>query len=117
MPDPRYRSVREVEESLGNSRTVRARVELRGEVAERRVELRREDEDRERRLEADPALGEPHPDHDGDERDAQGRRELEDRSREERRTKRLHRRTPVLVADLDDARRLRSRAVERPQRR
>ena len=101
---PSGRRVREVEEPLRDSRAVRARVELRGEVAERQVELRREDEDGERRLEADPALGEPHPDHDGDERDAQGRRELEDRSREERRAKRLHGRPAVLLADLGDAR-------------
>ena len=52
--------LRELEEPFGDGRAVRARVELRGEVAERQVELRREDEHGERRLEADPALGEPH---------------------------------------------------------
>ena len=109
--------LREFEEPLRNGRAVRARVELCGEIAERHVQLRREDEHGQRGLEADSALGEPHADHDGDERDAQGRRELEDRSRQERRAKRLHRRPAVLLADLGDARRLRARAVERPQRR
>ena len=69
-PATRGRRVREVEEPLGDRRAVGARVELRGEVAERQVELRREHENGERRLEADPALGQPHADDDRDERDA-----------------------------------------------
>ena len=83
-------------------------MELRGEVAERQVELRREHEHRERRLEADAALGQAHTDDDGDERDPERRRELQDRAREERDAKRPHRRPAVLLAHLVDARALRA---------
>ena len=60
---------------------VGARVELRAELAQRQVELGREHEHRQRRLEAEPAADEPHADRDRDERDAERRRQLEHRAR------------------------------------
>ena len=47
--------VDELQEPLGDGETVRARVELGGEVAQRQVELRGEHEDRQPRFEADAA--------------------------------------------------------------
>ena len=91
-------------------------MELRGQVAERQVELGHQDEHGERRLEADPALGEAYAHDDGDERDPERRGQLQDRAGEERDAKRSHRRPAVLVAHLLDPRRLRMRAVERAER-
>ena len=115
----RRRSARvgEVEQPLRDGGAVGARVELRSEVAERQVELRCEDENGERGLEADASLGQPHADDDGDERDPQRRRQLEDRAGEERDAERSHRRPAVLLAHLGDPRSLRVRAVEGAQRR
>ena len=96
---------------------VGARVELRAHVAQRQVQLGREHEHRERRLEADAAVDEPHADRDRDERDAERRRQLEHRAGEERDAQRAHRRAAVLVGDARDLGRLRLAAVERAQRR
>ena len=84
-------------------------MELRGEIAQRQVELGCEDEHGQRRLEADPALGEPDADDDRDERDPERRRELEHRAGQERDAERPHRRAAVLVAHLGDALGLRLR--------
>ncbi len=113
----RRRGIGELEEALGHGRSVRARVELRGQVAERQVELGHQYEHGERRLEADPALGEAYAHDHGDERDPERRGQLQDRAGEERDAQRSHRRPAVLVAHLLDPRRLRMRAVERAERR
>ena len=91
-------------------------MKLRREVPQWQVELRGEDEDRQRRLEADPALGESHTHDDGHERDRERRGEIEHGAREERDPECPHRRPAVLLAHLDDPFRLRLRAVERAQR-
>ena len=54
------RLLRELEQALGNREPVRARVVLGSEIAKGQVELGREDEDGQRRLEPDAAVGEPH---------------------------------------------------------
>ena len=92
-------------------------MELRREVAQRQVELGREHEHRQPGLEADAALDEAHADGHGDERDAERRRELEHRPREERDAERAHRRAAVLVAHRRDLLRLRLAAVEGAKRR
>ena len=117
MPTARRRLLGEVEHSLRDGRAVGARVELRGEVPQRQVELRCEHEHGQRRLEADAALGEPNAHDDGDERDSQRRGQLEDGAGQERDPERSHRRAPVLLAHLDDALGLRAPAVEGAQRR
>ena len=71
----------QVEEAARDGEPVGARVVLRREVPERQVELGREHEHRQARLEAEPALDEPDADDHGDERDAEGRGELEHGSR------------------------------------
>ncbi len=78
------RSLRELEQALGHREPVRTRVVLRPEIAKGQIKLRREHENRESGLEPDPAVGEAHADGDGDERDPERRRELEDGPREER---------------------------------
>ena len=105
----------QVEHPLRDRRAVGARVELRGEVPQRQVELGREDEHGQRGLEAEVALGEADPDHDRNERDPERRRELQHGSREEGGAERPHRRAAVGVADLDDPLRLGAPAVERPE--
>ena len=103
------------EQPIGDGGSVRARVESRREVAQRQVELGRQHEHRQRGLERDPAVDEPHADRHGDERDAERRGELEHRAREEREAQRAHRRPPVLVAHLLDPRGLRLAPVEGPE--
>ena len=90
---------------------------LRGEIPQRRVQLRREDEHRERRLERNRAVDETDADGDRDERDAERRRQLEHGTRQERDPQRRHRRAAVLLADLLEPLRLRLAAVERAERR
>ena len=85
------------------------------QVAKRQVELRREHEHREPRLQAEPALDEADADRHGHERDPEGGGELEHRAGEEGDAERPHRRAPVLVADLRDPLGLRRAPVERAQ--
>jgi hypothetical protein len=56
-------------------------VKLSREVAQRQVELGREHEDRERGLERDPPVDEADAHDDGDERDPERRRELQNGTR------------------------------------
>ena len=109
--------VDEIEQPLRHRETVGARVELRGEVPEREVELGREHEHGQAGLEADAALDEAHADGDGHERDPERCRELEHRAREERDAQRRHRRAAVLLAHRTDLLRLRLAAVEGAKRR
>ena len=115
--DDRHRLLDQPEQPVGDRDAVGARVEPGCEVAQRQVELGRQHEHRQRGLEGDPAVDEPHADRDGDERDAERRGELEHRAGEEREAERAHRRAAVLVADLLDPRGLRLASVEGPQRR
>ena len=92
-------------------------MELRRELAHGEVELRRQDEHRQRSLEAEAAVDEPYARRDGDERDAQRRGQLEHRPREERDAQRADRRPPVALADPVEDVGLRPAAVERAQRR
>ena len=92
-------------------------MELRGEVAERKVELGGEHEHGQTGLEADAALDEADADGDGHERDSQRGRELEHRPREERDAQRGHRGAAVLLAHRTDLLRLRLAAVEGAKRR
>ena len=78
------RTFREVEHPRRDRSSVRARVELRREVAKREVELGREHQHRQRGLEPDIAFREADADDDGDERDPQGGSELEHRAGEKR---------------------------------
>ena len=59
-------------------------MKLRSELAQGEVELGGEDQHRQARREAEPAVDEPHADGDRDERDAERRRQLEHRAGEER---------------------------------
>ena len=88
------------EQPVGDGDAVGARMESGREIAQRQVELRREHEHGQRRLERDPALDQPNADGDGDERDTERRRELEHGSREECEAKRSHRRRAVVLARL-----------------
>ena len=87
------------------------------ELAQRQVELGREHEHRQPGLQPEPAADEAHADGDRDERDAERRRQLQHRARQEADAQRPHRRAPVAVADRRKRRRLLAAAVERPQRR
>jgi hypothetical protein len=75
-------------------------VELRSELAQGQVELRRKDEDGQPGLEAETPAIEAHADRDCDERDAERRRQLEHRAREEADSQRRHRRPAVALPDL-----------------
>ena len=111
----RSRSLEELEQPFGNRDSVGARVVLGGEVAERQVELGGEDEDGHSRLEPDVAVDELDADRHGDERDSEGRGELEDGARKERNPQRLHRRVSIALARLGDRGSLRTTAVVRAQ--
>ena len=67
----------QVEEAARDGEAVGARVVLRREVPERQVQLGREHEHRQARLEPEPALDQPDADDHGDEGDAEGRGQLE----------------------------------------
>ena len=84
--------VDEPQKPLADGEAVRARMELGGEVAEREVELRGKDEDRQPCFEADAALDEANADGHSDERDPERRRELEHRSGQKRDPEGSHRR-------------------------
>ena len=105
----------EVEQAVGSRARVGARMELRGQVPQRQVELGREHENGERRLEADPPVDEADSDGDCDERDAERGSELEHGSGEEGHSERAHRGPAVLLADLRDALGLDAAPVERPE--
>ena len=107
----------QVEEAARDGEAVGARVVLRREVPERQVELGREHEHRQARLEPEPALDQPDADDHGDEGDAEGRGQLEHGPREERDAERPHRRAAVAVTDLGDPLGLRLCPVERAERR
>ena len=107
----------ELEQPLGDGDPIRAGVVLGSERAQREVELRREQENDERRLVADAAVDEPNADGHRHESDAQCGSELEDGTGEERDAQRPHRRLAVLLARLCDRRRLRFPPVVRAQRR
>ena len=79
-------------------------MELGAELAQRLVQLGREHEHGETGLEPDAAVDETHADGDRDERDAERRRQLEHRARQEAHPQRRHRRLPVAVAHLLDRR-------------
>ena len=109
------RGVEQVQHALGDRDAVRARVELRAEAPQRQVQLGRQDQHEEGGLEADAAARQPHPDRDRDERDAEGRGELEHRPGEEAHAEGGHRGPPVLLADVGDRVRLLLAAVQGPQ--
>ena len=90
-------------------------MELHRELTHGEVELRRQDEHRQRSLEAETAVDEPYACGDGNERDAQGRRQLEHGAREERDAQRADRRPPVALADPVEDLGLRPATVERAQ--
>ena len=110
------RAFEQVEKALGDGEPVGAGVKLRGEVAEREVELGREQEHRQRSLQPDAAVDEPHADGDRDQSDPERRGQLQDGSGEERRAQRGHGRAPVLVADRRDPLGLLCAPVERAER-
>ncbi len=107
------RGLQQAQHAVGNGQAVGARVELRAELAQRCVELRRENQDRQPGLETEPTAVETNADGDRDERDAQRRRQLQHRSGEEADPQRAHRGPPVLLAHLDDRLGLSPTAVER----
>ena len=87
---------------LRNRETVRARVKLRAELAQRQVQLGREHQDGQPGLQPEPAVVEPDADRDGDERDAERRGQLQHGPREEADPQRAHRRLAVALADVGD---------------
>ena len=87
------------------------------EVPQRQVELRREHEDGQARLEAETALDQANADRHRDERDPERRRELQHRPGEKRDPERAHRGAAILVAHLRDPLRLRLGSVEGTKRR
>jgi hypothetical protein len=91
-------------------------VELGSELAQRRVQLRREDEDGQPGPQTEAALYEAHADRDRDQGHAEGGRQLEHGSREKGDAQRAHRCLPVALAHLLDRRRLRAASVEGAQR-
>ena len=113
----RRRGVEQVEQPRRDRHAVGARVELRAQPPQRQIQLGREDQNGQCRLEREAAAREPHADGHRDERDAERGRQLEHRAGQEGDPQRAHRRPPVPLADLRDRRRLRLAAVERAQRR
>ena len=110
-------SLRQVEQSLCDGGAVGARMPLGREVPDRQIELGSEHEHGQGRLEADVPFREPNAHDDGDERDPERRRELQDGAGQEREPQGPHRRRAVLVAHARDALRLNGSAVEGPERR
>src|SRR5262249_8282702 len=109
--------VDEVEQPSSDGGAVGARVELGGEVASGRVELRGQYEHSEAGLETDSAIGEANAHRDGDERHAARGGQLEHGAREERRPQRPHGRSAVTLVHGRDLLRLNTATVERAQRR
>jgi hypothetical protein len=91
-------------------------MELGAELPQRRVELRREHQHGEARLQGDPSVDEADPDRDGDEGDAQRRGQLEHGAREEADAQRRDRRAPVAIADVRERRALGAAPVVGAQR-
>ena len=98
--------VEQLQDALGDREAVGARVELRAELAQRQVELGREHQHRQPRLQAEPAVVQAHADGDRDEGDAERRRELEHRRRRGSATRSV----PIVVAPVALARPPRSPA-------
>ena len=111
------RLLRELEHALGNREPVRARVVLGSEVTKWQVELRREDENGQSRLEPDAAVCQSHPHGHRHECDAKRRSHLEHGAREEGDPERFHRRAAIALARLGDQAGLRASTVERAERR
>ncbi len=84
--------VEQVEDALGGREPVRARVELRGQRPERRVQLGRQQQNGQRRAQAHVAADQAHAERHGDERRGERRHQLERGSRQERHAQDLHRR-------------------------
>ena len=101
----RRRGVQQLEHPARHREPVGAGVVLGAEPAQRQVELRREHQDRQARLEPERAADEPHADGDRDERDAERGRQLQHGAGQEADAQRAHRRAPVAVADLGQPRR------------
>ena len=90
-------------------------MEVGTELAEREVELGRQHQHRQARLEAEPPAHETHAHGDGDERHAQRRSELENRAGQESDPERLHRRAAMLLAHRLDVLTFGAAPVQQPQ--
>ena len=110
-------SLDQVDDAVGRRQPVGARVELGRERAEGRVQLRCQQEDRERRTESDRAIDQPDPQRDGHQRGRDRRREIQDGSGHEGDPEHVHRGPAILLARLVETSRLRLGSVERTQRR
>ncbi len=104
------------EQAVGDGQSVGAGVELGSELAQRSVELRREDEDGQPGPQTEAALHEAHADRDRDQGHPERGRQLEHGSREKGDAQRAHRGLSVALAHLLDRRRLRAASVEGAQR-
>ena len=93
------------------------RVETRAQQAQRQVELGRQNQDKERLLERQPAVEHPQPDLHRDDRGAERADHLEHQRREEGDPQHSQRRVTVAIADFGDDRDLFAAAVEQLERR
>ena len=108
--------VEHLEDPLGAGQPVGAGVELRAELAQRRVELGSEDQHGQPGLERERPGGELDADGDRDERRAEHRQQLEHERREEADAQRRHRLAAVALARVVDRLRGGVLAAERAQR-
>ena len=91
-------------------------MELGAELTQRQVGLRREDQHRQPHLQRQIPVDQPQPDRDGDERDRQGRQQLQHHGRQERDPQGHHGRLAVVVGDAADGLRLRLGPAEHLER-
>ena len=117
LPVGGRRPVCELEQTLRDGEPVRARVVLGSEVTKWQVQLGREDENGQGRLEPDSTVGQPHPHGHRHERDAERRSYLQHGAREECDPKCFHRGAAVALARTGDQGGLRSPAIEGAERR
>ena len=93
----RGRGVEQLEHPLGHGQPVRARVVLGAEPAIRQIQLGREDDHGQPRLQPEAAADEPDAGRDRDQRHADSRRQLEHGARQEADPKGFHRRLAVAL--------------------
>ena len=108
-------SLKHVEDALCGGDARHAGVEARAQLPQRQVELGREDEDEEGRLERQAAREQAQADLDRDDGGAERADHLQHERGQERHPQHLQRRVPVLLADAADQHDLLAAAVEQLQ--
>lgn len=94
--------LQDLEDLLRRRESLGRRVVLRAHLPDRQIRLGRQDQDHQPDGEVHPAVDQPHPDGDGDERDRQGREQFQGERRDEGDPQGAHGGAPVVAGDPAD---------------